>query len=85
MAKVWLLSETIKLISRKSSKGLSSHIGLITLFDPDTGIPKGIVNADMITAIRTAAASAVVATEKLANDTSKTMAIIVLENRPNII
>ena len=65
----------LSLFPENPSKALSSHIGLITLFDPDTGIPKGVVNADMITAIRTAAASAV-ATEQLAKDTSKTMAII---------
>ena len=47
------------------AKGIQSHQGLVILFDPDTGAPVCVAHAGEITAIRTAAASAV-ATDALA-------------------
>ena len=47
-------------------QGRSSHLGVIVLFDPQTGAPAALVDATEVTAIRTAAASAV-ATRALAN------------------
>jgi len=44
-----------------------SHQGLVVLFDPEHGVPVGIFDASEITAIRTAAASAV-ATRALAKE-----------------
>jgi ornithine cyclodeaminase/alanine dehydrogenase-like protein (mu-crystallin family) len=39
--------------------GLTSELGLLTLYDPDTGIPLSIMDATMITACRTGADIAV--------------------------
>jgi ornithine cyclodeaminase/alanine dehydrogenase-like protein (mu-crystallin family) len=50
--------KVLSLFPENPSKGLSSHLGLIILFDPLTGIPTAAINADAITAIRTAAATA---------------------------
>lgn len=57
------------------ARGLSSHVGLVVLFDSDTGIPLAIMNAAEITAIRTAAASAV-ATRALARENAAHLAIL---------
>ncbi|MFZ1816228.1 MAG: ornithine cyclodeaminase family protein [Rhizobiaceae bacterium] len=68
----------IKLLSLfpgNPAKGLSSHIGIVILFDPETGAPEIAMNADAITAIRTAAASAA-ATRRLANPDATMLAII---------
>jgi len=58
-----------------TAKGRQSHGGLIVLFDPDTGEPVCLAHAGEITAIRTAAASAV-ATDALARKDSRRMAIL---------
>ncbi|MGA8110835.1 MAG: ornithine cyclodeaminase family protein, partial [Acidobacteriaceae bacterium] len=47
------------------ARGVQSHQGLVLLFDPDSGAPVCAVHAGEVTAIRTAAASAV-ATDALA-------------------
>ncbi len=57
------------------AKGIQSHQGLVILFDPGTGAPVCVVHAGEITAIRTAAASAV-ATDALARDDARRMAIL---------
>jgi len=65
----------ISLFPGNPAKGLSSHIGAMVLFDPETGAPTAMVDADALTAIRTAAASAV-ATRALAQEGAKTLAVI---------
>lgn len=55
--------------------GKQSHQGLVILFDPETGEPVCIVHAGEITAIRTAAASAV-ATQVLAREDARSLAIL---------
>jgi ornithine cyclodeaminase/alanine dehydrogenase-like protein (mu-crystallin family) len=55
--------------------GLSSHIGLVVLFDTETGMPLAVMDAAEITAIRTAAASAV-ATRALARKDASHLAIL---------
>jgi ornithine cyclodeaminase/alanine dehydrogenase-like protein (mu-crystallin family) len=57
------------------AKGRQSHQGLVVLFDPETGEPVCVVHAGEITAIRTAAASAV-ATEALARPDAHRLAIL---------
>jgi ornithine cyclodeaminase/alanine dehydrogenase-like protein (mu-crystallin family) len=57
------------------ARGILSHQGLVILFDPDTGAPVCVVDAGEITAIRTAAASAV-ATGALAREDARRMAIL---------
>jgi ornithine cyclodeaminase/alanine dehydrogenase-like protein (mu-crystallin family) len=55
--------------------GRPSHQGLVILFDPGTGAPVCVVDAGEITAIRTAAASAV-ATSVLAREDARRLAIL---------
>ena len=55
--------------------GLPSHIGLVVLFDTETGMPLAVMDAAEITAIRTAAASAV-ATRVLARKDASHLAIL---------
>ena len=58
-------AKLISVYPENFSKGRQSHQGLVVLFEPGTGEPVCIVHAGEITAIRTAAASAV-ATDALA-------------------
>ncbi len=57
------------------AKGRPSHQGVVVLFDPATGAPTCVADAGAITAIRTAAASAV-ATEALARDDAGRLAVL---------
>jgi ornithine cyclodeaminase len=58
-----------------AARGLDSHQGFVALFDGETGQTRALVNAGAITAVRTAAVSAV-ATELLARPGSTTLAIL---------
>lgn len=57
------------------ARGLSSHIGLVTYFDVETGLPLAVMDAAEITAIRTAAASAV-ATRALSRQDAGVLALL---------
>ena len=57
------------------AKGISSHQGVVALFDAATGAPTAMVDAAEITAIRTAAASAA-ATDALARPGPARLAIL---------
>lgn len=57
------------------ANGIQSHQGVVVLFDGDTGAPVCIAHAGEITAIRTAAASAV-ATDALARPDAHRLAIL---------
>jgi len=57
------------------AKGIQSHQGVVVLFDGDSGAPVCIAHAGEITAIRTAAASAV-ATDALARPEASRLAIL---------
>ena len=57
------------------ARGLDAHQGGVLLFDDATGVPTALVNASAITAIRTAAVSAV-ATQLLARETATDLAIL---------
>lgn len=57
------------------ARGLDLHIGLIMVFDPDTGAPLAVVDANAVTEIRTAAVSAV-ATDLLADRNADDLAIL---------
>jgi len=65
----------ISLFPGNPAKGLSSHIGSMVIFDNDTGAVAAILDADALTAIRTAAASAA-ATRALARGDAANLAII---------
>ena len=57
------------------ARGLDSHQGTVTLFDGGTGQPRAILDASAVTAIRTAAVSAV-ATRLLARRDARVLAIL---------
>jgi ornithine cyclodeaminase/alanine dehydrogenase-like protein (mu-crystallin family) len=57
------------------TRGLDLHIGVVIVFDQDTGRPLAVIDAGEITAIRTAAVSAV-ATEALAAPDAGDLAIL---------
>lgn len=57
------------------AKGIQSHQGLVLIFDPDSGAPVCVAHAGEVTAIRTAAASAV-ATDALARPDAQVMAVL---------
>jgi ornithine cyclodeaminase len=56
-------------------RGLDTHVGAVLLHSADTGELQGVFNASAITAIRTAAVSAV-ATKLLAREDAKTLTIV---------
>ncbi|MGA8272082.1 MAG: ornithine cyclodeaminase family protein [Candidatus Sulfotelmatobacter sp.] len=57
------------------ARGVQSHQGLVILFDPESGAPVCVLDAAEITAIRTAAASAV-ATDALARKDARRLALL---------
>lgn len=57
------------------AKGLTNHQSTVFLFDADTGQPKAMVGGNYLTAVRTAAASAV-SIKHLARKDSKTLGMI---------
>lgn len=57
------------------ARGLDSHLGAVVLHSGETGEPLAFVNAASVTAIRTAAVSAV-ATKLLARKNARTLAVI---------
>ena len=68
-------AKLISVFAENFALGKPSHQGLVILFDPETGAPVCVVDAGEITAIRTAAASAV-ATEALARKNAHRLAIL---------
>lgn len=69
---------TVKLISifhGNEARSLPTHQGLVVVFDPTTGAPALLLDAASLTAIRTAAVSAV-ATRALARRDADTVAIL---------
>jgi ornithine cyclodeaminase/alanine dehydrogenase-like protein (mu-crystallin family) len=68
-------AKLISVFHENFARGIQSHQGLVILFDPETGAPVCVLHAGEITAIRTAAASAV-ATDALARKDARRMAIL---------
>ena len=68
-------AKLISVFHQNLAKGIQSHQGLVILFDPDTGAPVCVVHAGELTAIPTAAASAV-ATDALARKDARRLAIL---------
>src|SRR5580704_17906312 len=68
-------AKLISVFPENFARGMQSHQGLVILFDPETGGPVCVVHAGEITAIRTAAASAV-ATDALARKDARRLAIL---------
>jgi ornithine cyclodeaminase len=57
------------------ARGLPTHVGLVVVFDPETAQPLALIDGAAVTALRTAAASAV-ATEALAAPDAGDLALI---------
>ena len=68
-------AKLISVFSGNFARGVQSHQGLILLFDPESGAPVCAVDAGEVTAIRTAAASAV-ATDALARPEARRLALL---------
>lgn len=68
-------AKLISIFPENFPKGLQSHQGPVVLFDAETGSMAAIIHAGEITAIRTAAASAL-ATSVLAREDATTLAIL---------
>jgi ornithine cyclodeaminase/alanine dehydrogenase-like protein (mu-crystallin family) len=68
-------AKLISVFPQNFALGVQSHQGLVILFDPENGAPVCVVHAGEITAIRTAAASAV-ATDALARKDARRLAIL---------
>lgn len=68
-------AKLISIFPENAAQGRQSHQGLVVLFEPATGTPVCVVHAGEVTAIRTAAASAV-ATDALARKDAKHLAIL---------
>ena len=67
--------KTLCLMPGNPARGLDTHQGTVTLFDGATGVPTAILDASAVTAVRTAAVSAV-ATRTLARDDARVLAIL---------
>jgi ornithine cyclodeaminase len=65
----------LSLFPGNPAAGLSSHLGLVILFEPEHGRPVAIIDAAEVTAIRTAAVSAL-ATRLLAREDAGDLAIL---------
>ena len=68
-------AKILSVFQENVARGGQSHQGVVILFDPDTGAPVCVVHAGEITAIRTAAASAV-ATHALARADARRLAVL---------
>jgi ornithine cyclodeaminase len=68
-------AKLISIFPENAAQGRQSHQGLVILFEPDAGTPVCAVHAGEITAIRTAATSAV-ATDALCRKDAKHLAIL---------
>jgi ornithine cyclodeaminase/alanine dehydrogenase-like protein (mu-crystallin family) len=67
--------KTVVVVPDNPRRGLDAHQGTVTLFDGETGETRAIMNASAITAIRTAAVSAV-ATRLLARDDAQELGVL---------
>lgn len=70
-----LEAKLVSVFPGNRDRGLESHYALITLFDADTGRPLALLDGEYITAMRTAAASAL-ATRTLAREDAAVLAIV---------
>jgi ornithine cyclodeaminase/alanine dehydrogenase-like protein (mu-crystallin family) len=67
--------KAVCVVPDNAARGLDPHQGTMILFDPETGAPTAILEASALTAIRTAAITAV-ATQTLARENSRVLSIL---------
>ncbi|XP_002737854.1 ketimine reductase mu-crystallin-like [Saccoglossus kowalevskii] len=70
-----LATKLVTFYPKNAGTGLPTHMAAIILFEPSTGELKSILDGEVITSMRTAAASAV-ATKYLASENSKILCIL---------
>ena len=70
-----LASKLVSVFAGNHERGLPSHQALVALFDADDGRPLAVMDGTHITAIRTAAASAL-ATRALAREDASVLAVL---------
>ncbi len=75
LAGAGLAAKLVTVFPDNAARDLPSHMGLIALFDPETGAPVAVLDAEEITALRTAAASAL-AVRLLARTDASVLAIL---------
>ena len=68
--------KTVVIVPENSARGLDPHQGTVTLFDGETGQTIAVLNASPITAIRTAAVSALATRELARADARFVLAIV---------
>jgi len=51
--------KTVMVKPDNAERGLDTHLGVVLVYDPDTGLPSAMMDATAVTAVRTAAVSAV--------------------------
>jgi len=71
----WYAAKIVSVFPGNFGTAFDAHQGMVLLFDTETGAPKGIVDASAITAIRTAASTAV-ATDVLAAKDARSLGIM---------
>lgn len=70
-----LAAKLVAFFPGNSSRGLETHQAVVGVFDPETGVPLALMDGASITAIRTAAGSAL-ATRLCAREGARVLAII---------
>jgi ornithine cyclodeaminase/alanine dehydrogenase-like protein (mu-crystallin family) len=70
-----LSTKVVSIVPGNAARDLPTIHGLIAVFDPETGVPLGVVDGTTVTAIRTAAVSGL-ATELLAAEDASTVCIL---------
>lgn len=70
-----LATKLVGVFPDNAARGLPTHRGLLALFDGDTGAPLAVMDAEELTAVRTASASAVAA-RLLASPDAEVLAIL---------
>ena len=68
-------AKLLSLFPGNPAQGLSSHLGVVVLFEPDHGLPVALIDAAEVTAIRTAAVSGL-ATRLMARPDAGDLAIL---------
>ncbi len=71
----WFGVKSVVVKPENPRRGLDTHVGIVAVFDPETGLPAAVMPASTITEIRTAAASAV-ATDVLARTDAEILAVL---------
>lgn len=72
---IGLAAKLVTVVPSNTSRGLPSHMGLVVLFDAETGMPLALLDGEVITEMRTSA-SAALACDLLAPDDASVLTVI---------